>query len=309
MEDKIIFSLINFIIALTLAPLIPGVINRVKARAGGRHGKPYLQLYYDMAKLLKKGLVYPACSTWIFYMGPIIGLAAAVMALSMLPFAGSGALFSFMGDFILIAYLFAMGRFVTMLGALDTGSAFEGMGASREATFSAIAEPVFLLSFLPLGFLANHFSLSAVALPAYIVSWGSHWPVLLLLAVSFILIALVENCRIPADDPNTHLELTMIHEVMVLDHGGPDLALIEYAAALKLWFFAAIISNLLLPPFGNHFYALLAGLAGIAVVAIIIGVIESVMARLRMLRVPQILALAGVFSILACVVCMYNLWG
>ena len=306
MEDTIVI-IFNFIAALLLAPLIPGIINRVKAKAGGRRGKPYLQLYYDLAKLLKKNLVYPSVSTWIFYAGPIINLAASIVALCMLPFAGSAALFSFSGDFLLIAYLFALGRFVTMLGALDTGSAFEGMGASREATFSAIAEPVFLLSFLPLGFLAESFSLSSMVSPLHGVNWANHWPVLLLLSVSFLLIALVENCRMPADDPNTHLELTMIHEVMILDHGSQDLAFIEYAAALKLWFFAAIISNIVLPTLGSPALSLLAGLGGILAVGVSIGIIESVIARLRLLRVPQLLALAGAFSVLACVICMYNI--
>ncbi len=306
MEDTLILHILNFAAALLLAPLLPGIINRVKAVAGGRHGKPFLQLYYDLGKLLKKDLVYPACSTWIFYTGPILSLAASILAVSMLPFAGSTALFSFTGDFLLIAYLFAMARFVTMLGALDTGSAFEGMGASREATFSAIAEPVFLLSFLPMGFLAGSFSLSTMISPFHGANWLQHWPVLLLLSIAFLLIALVENCRIPADDPNTHLELTMIHEVMILDHGGPDLALIEYASALKLWFFAVVISNLALPPLESYLYSYLIGLGGILAVAVSIGVIESVVARLRLLRVPQLLAMAGALSALACVLCFYK---
>lgn len=305
MENQIAFHVLNMVLALALAPLLPGIINRVKAKAGGRQGKPLLQLYYDVAKLLRKNLIYPSGSTWIFFAGPIASLAATVAAVSMLPFAGSSAPLSFAGDFILIAYLFAVSRFVTMLGALDTGSAFEGMGASREATFSAIAEPVFLLGFLPLAFLAGSFSLSRMISPFSGANWLNHWPVLLLLSAAFFLVALVENCRIPADDPNTHLELTMIHEVMILDHGGFDLALIEYAASLKLWFFAAVISNIVLPPLDSRLISLLLGLLGILAVAVSIGVVESVMARLRLLRVPQLLSVAGAFAMLSCVLCLF----
>lgn len=304
MENKIILAILNLLLALLLAPLIPGIINRVKAKFGGRHGRPFFQLYYDIAKLLKKGAVYPATSTWVFTLGPVLNMSATIIALTMLPLAGSDSLFSFSGDAFLIAYLFAVSRFVTILGAMDTGSAFEGMGAAREATFGAIAEPIFLLSMMPLGFLAGSFSLSSMLSPIYGANWANNWPVLLLLSVAFFLIALVENCRIPADDPNTHLELTMIHEVMVLDHGGVELAFIEYASALKLWFFTALISNILLPSLDSHLLTLLISLAGVLIAVVAIGIVESVMARLRLVRVPQLLTLAGAFSALACILCL-----
>lgn len=290
----------HLILALVLAPLLAGIINRVKAKFGGRMGKPYLQLYYDIAKLLQKGAVYPAASSWVFRTGPMVGLAATVTALCLLPLAGNKALFAFTGDFLLAAYLLAMGRFATVAAALDTGSAFEGMGASREVAFAALAEPVFLLGLMPLGLIAGTYSLSFMLSPAYGANWSNDWPVLILLSVAFFFVTLVENCRIPADDPNTHLELTMIHEVMVLDHGGVELAFIEYGAALKLWFFAALISGVLLPSLENPYASLAASLAGVLAVALAIGVVESVMARLRLMRVPQIITLAGAFAALAC---------
>lgn len=293
-------TVMHLLLALVLAPLLSGIINQVKARFAGRNGRPFLQLYFDLHKLLHKGAVYSHTSTWVFRAGPMVGLAAVLAALCFLPLAGHRALFSFTGDFLLAAYLLAMARFATIVAALDTGSAFEGMGASREATFSALAEPVFLLGLMPLGMLAGSYSLSAMLSPAAGATWTHDWPVLLLLTASFFLVLLTENSRIPVDDPNTHLELTMIHEVMVLDHSGVDLAFIEYGSALKLWFFCAIISGLLLPTLTSPWFALGASLGGILAVAIAVGIMESIMARLRLVRIPQLLALAGSFAALAC---------
>ncbi len=299
---------LSLILALIMAPLLSGIINQVKARFAGRRGRPCLQLYYDLHKLLHKGAVYSHTSSWVFRAGPMAGLAAVLAALCFLPLSGHKALLSFNGDFLLAAYLLAMARFATITAALDTGSAFEGMGASREATFSALAEPVFLLGLMPLGMLAGSYSLSAMLSPASGASWTNDWPVLLLLTASFFVVLLTENCRIPVDDPNTHLELTMIHEVMILDHGGVDLAFIEYGAALKLWFFCAIISGVLLPDMDSLPLALSASLGGILVVAVAVGVTESIMARLRLVRIPQLLTLAGAFAALACLLSVFKVF-
>ncbi len=303
-----------YILSLLLAPLLPGVINRVKAKFAGRRGRPYLQLYYDLGKLLRKGAVYSATTTWVFRAGPMVGLAAVAAAMLFVPLGTVKPLLSFTGDFFLAAYLLALARFATILAALDTGSAFEGMGASREATYSALAEPVLLLGMMPLGLTVSTFTLSAMLAPFTPETWDHDWPVLLLLGAAFFLVLLTENSRIPVDDPNTHLELTMIHEVMILDHGGVDLALIEMGAALKLWFFCAVVAGVALPDLmlftgladelGGHpasrLLTLLQPLAGIFLVAVLVGVTESVMARLRLLRIPQMLGLAGALAALAC---------
>ncbi len=303
----------GYLLSLLLAPLLLGVINRVKAKFAGRHGRPYLQLYYDLGKLLRKGAVYSTTTTWIFWAGPLVSLAAALTVLLFVPMGGK-PLLSFTGDFFVAAYLLAMGRFATILAALDTGCAFEGMGASREASYAALAEPVLLLGMVPLGLTVGSFSLSSMLTPFSPDAWERDWPVLLLLAGAFFLVLLTENSRIPVDDPGTHLELTMIHEVMILDHGGVDLALIEFAASLKLWFFCAVVAGVIMPDFilftGLRDYlggkgdmrllSLLPQLAGIFVVAVAVGVTESAMARLRLLRVPQMLGLAGALAALAC---------
>ena len=295
----------QFALSLILAPLLPGIINRVKAKFAGRHGKPVLQTYYDIAKLLRKGEVISRTSTWTFAAAPAIALAGALCALALLPLGGAASPLAFAGDFVLAAYLLGVGRFAIMLGALDTGSAFEGMGASREATFSALAEPVFFLALMVLTSLClgigyttgSAFSLSTMFGGQTAGAWLTGRGELLLLPVIFFVLLLVENCRIPVDDPNTHLELTMIHEVMVLDHSGPNLALILYGAALKLWFFAALVAGLITPAL--PLWQQLGVRVGIVLLlAVGVGIVESIMARLRMERVPYLLGAAAAMGTL-----------
>ena len=291
--------LLQFVLALALAPLVPGIINRVKAKFAGRHGKPILQLYYDIAKLIRKGEVISDTATWVFTAGPVVSMVTAVLALALLPLGGVASPFGFNGDFILCAYLLGMGRFATVLAALDTGSPFEGMGASREALFGAIGEPVLFLSFLALvstamsmGIPSTEVSISSLFCGFSPVAWVTGRPEIMLLVLAMAVLLLVENCRIPVDDPNTHLELTMIHEVMVLDHSGPNLAFILYGASVKLWIFSALLAGLVLPAMSVWAYTL-SMLAAIFVVAVLVGIIESIMARLRMHVVPALIGLAG----------------
>jgi formate hydrogenlyase subunit 4 len=293
----------RWLLALILAPLLLGVINRVKAVFAGRTGPPLVQPYRDIVRLLGKGAVYSTTTGWIFRTGPAVSLAAVVTALAMVPLGGP-ALLAFRGDFVLVAYLLALGRFVTVLAALDTGSAFEGMGASREVTFSALAEPALLLA---LGTLVRLTGGEVTSLSGLIASvtprqWVAAGPSLALAATTLGVVLLAECSRIPFDDPNTHLELTMIHEVMVLDHGGPDFAMIQYAAALKLWVLGSLLTGILVPVrTGLWLVDLAAGLIGMAIVAVATGVVESTMARLRLIRVPQVLVAASVLSTLALV--------
>ncbi|MCX6993220.1 MAG: NADH-quinone oxidoreductase subunit H [Kiritimatiellaeota bacterium] len=281
---------INMIVALVLAPLLPGVINRTKARIAGRDGAPLLQLYFDLWKLLRKGAVYSRTTTWVFRAGPLIGLAAVLGALLLTPFGKSGAVLAFDGDLVLFAYWLGLMRFVTVLAALDTGSSFEGMGASREVFFSALAEPAFLLGLLGLARATDAISLSTILPAVTAATWLAMGPALALIAAAWLVILLAENARIPVDDPNTHLELTMIHEVMVLDHGGPDLGLILYGAALKLWVMGALLVSLLTPVrYGVAWQDALVFLGGMLILAVGIGLIEGAMARLRLARVPQLL--------------------
>jgi formate hydrogenlyase subunit 4 len=288
------------LLAVLLAPLLLGITNRVKAVFAGRQGPPLLQLYHDLARLLRKSPVYSRTTTLVFRIGPMIGLAALLTACLLMPLGNWPAPLAFSGDFILFAYLLGLARLFTVLAALDTGSAFEGMGASRELMFSALAEPTLLVALAALAHESRGLSLSGFHGPASPLTWGASGLVLALVAVALFVVFLAENSRMPVDDPNTHLELTMIHEVMVLDHSGPDLAFILYSAALKLWLLGALIvgavcrvrSGLLIADLGFQ-------LLGLAVVAVLVGVIESMMARLRLVRVPELLVGATVLAALA----------
>ena len=297
MELKSIFI---YLVALAAAPLLSGVINRTKALFAGRRGPPLLQLYFDIAKLLRKGAVYSRTATVIFRAGPIVGLGAALLALLFVPLGSVPALLSFRGDFLVIVYLLGVMRFFTVLAALDTGSAFEGMGASREVQFSALAEPALLLGIVAVVRVTGEMSLTAALGAVSPGLWAGAGIALALVFLAWLAVFLAENSRIPADDPNTHLELTMIHEVMVLDHGGPDFAFILCGAALKMWILGAFLVGLLAPVrTGNPLLDIGAGLAGMLALAVVVGVVESTMARLRLLRVPHLLLTAGAFSILA----------
>ena len=293
--------ILHVLVALLLAPLLPGIINRTKALFGGRRGAPLLQTYHDLAKLLRKGGTYSRTTTWVFRAGPIVSLASVTVALLIVPLGGVGGLLSFPGDLLLFAYLLGLMRFMTVLAALDTGSAFEGMGASREVQFSMLVEPALLLGLGALA--ASSHSLSLTGMYANPLSAGSDpFPALMLLAASMLVVLLAENARIPVDDPNTHLELTMIHEVMVLDHGGVDLAFVHYASALKFWVLGALLLGVAVPVrSGVPWVDLGLGTAGLVVLAVVVGVIESVMARLRLVRVPELLVTASILALLSVV--------
>lgn len=283
---------VNLLLVLVFAPLLPGVINKTKALVAGRVGPPLLQAYFDIAKLLRKGSVISETTTPIFLIGPAVSFIVALLAVLMLPLASSPAPISFAGDMIVFVYIFALARFFTTAAALDTGSAFEGMGAAREVTFACLAEPALFFGLLALARVTGSLSLSSlltVAGPA----WRGSSAALLLVVASWFIVLLAENSRVPFDDPNTHLELTMIHEVMVLDHSGPAFGLIEYASAMKLFVFSALVAHVALPHSGSPIAGAAMTVAAILVIGVVIGIVESVMARLRLVRVPQLLITAS----------------
>lgn len=290
----------NSLIGLVLAPFLLGVINRPKAFFAGRKGPPLLQSYFDLAKLLRKGAVYSRTTSWVFRAGPLAGLAGVLAALLLVPFGGEPALLAFPGDLVLFAYLLGVARFFTVLAALDTGSSFEGMGASREAAFSTLAEPALLLGLAAVALMTRELSLSDMLGRFSLPFWIASSAPLAMVVISLFLVFLAENSRIPVDDPNTHLELTMLHEVMVLDHSGPDLAVIQYTAALKLWVLGAVLVGTAIPANSGHPWLNL-GMAtgGMFVLALTVGVVESCMARLRLNAVPLLLLSAAGLSMLA----------
>jgi formate hydrogenlyase subunit 4 len=286
-------------LGLLLAPLLVGAINRTKAIVAGRRGPPLVQPYRDLFKLLRRGAVYGEVTTPLVKLGPVLNLATLLAALLLVPFPGAGAAVTFAGDLIALVGLFALGRFATVLAALDTGSSFESMGASREVHFAVLAEPALLIALATLARVTHATDLTAIYGAIDIDTWGYALPALALVGVSFLVLELVENSRMPVDDPTTHLELIMIHEVMVLDHTGPDLGLIQYGAALKLWIVGLLLVGLA-PVHGvDPWVAHAAALFGIALLAVVIGMIESAMARYRMTTVPQFIVGAATLSAVA----------
>ncbi len=293
-----LLSFFNLLLALALAPLLPGIINRTKATFAGRAGQPLLLPYFDLARLLRKGAVYSTTTTWLFRAGPVAGLATTAAALTVTPALGQPALISFNGDIFLLACLLGMGRFFTILAALDTGSSFEAMGASRESLYAALAEPALLVGLAALVLVTGDLSVSGMFGGIGGEVFARVVPVCALVAIALTLVFLAENSRIPFDDPATHLELTMVHEVMVLDHGGPDLGLIQYGAALKMWLLGSLLVGVIFPMAGG-LYATAVYVCAMFALAIGTGVVESIMARFKMPRVPQLLVAASAASFLA----------
>lgn len=282
---------------LLVAPLLLGVAAKTKALLTGRRGPPVLQLYWDLHKLVGKGAVYSTTTTWLFRLAPVVVVATALLAACVVPLDGRQAVVSFTGDLVAFAALLGLGRFMLVLAGLDTGSSFEGMGGSREVTFSSFAEPALFLCFAGLALATRDLSLTGMLGAPLAAAWPVAAPSLVMIGVSLFLVLLAETSRVPVDDPATHLELTMIHEVIVLDHSGPDFALLLYGSALKLALFGALLVGVLVPRAtlpGPAAIGLL--VLGLVIVALLVGVVESITARLRLSRVPQFLVAGSVLA-------------
>lgn len=302
MECDGLLALVSLVLLVTGPPFFLGVIAKTKACIAGRKGPPLLQVYFDLGKLFRKGTVESTIASLLLRIAPLMTLAAVISAGLLFPFLGKAPI-HFDGDIILFGSLLAAGRFWTISGALDVGSSFEGMGASREASFGALSELTFFLGLVVLAITSHSTSLTTI------FQWGqvhATWqPVFLLLFFAFFLTLLAENSRLPVDDPATHLELTMIHEVMVLDYSGIDLGFILYSAAIKLFLFMALAVSLLWPqsPSWNISFIVLffVKMTGIAV---LIGLVESATARLRLAKVPQLLIANFVVALFALLVAL-----
>jgi formate hydrogenlyase subunit 4 len=292
-----IHNVVHILVALTLPPLLLGVIAKTKALFAGRVGPPVFQPYFDLIKLFQKGSVFSTATSWVFMAGPVVGLATSAIALLMVPFVDGSAPISFTGDLILLAYLLGLGRFFTASAALDTGSTFEGMGAAREVTFACLAEPALFLGLLVLAKLSGSLQLAGMLGGSLASAWFTSSASLALVLLGWFIVLLVENSRIPFDDPNTHLELTMIHEVMVLDHGGPALGMVLYGAAFKLFVFGALVVRLAFPlATGSAWLDWGVFVGGMLTMAVVVGITESTMARLRLTQVPVLLVAASLLS-------------
>ena len=291
-----------FVLLLVVAPLVPGVATRTRAALTGRRGAPVWQTYADVWKLLRRGTVYSRTATAPFRLVPVATLAAVLAAATLVPLDGRASLLGFSGDFVAFAYVLALGRFVLVLGALDTGSSFEGMGASREVTFAAIVEFALFIALATLAVVTRSLSLSGMLGAPLAAQWAKAAPAIILIAAALFVLLLAECARSPVDDPTTHLELTMIHEVMILDHSGPDLGAILYASALKLSLLGVVVSRVAWPIAEYSAVARFGALAAsVLVVGGVVGVVEASMARVRLTKVPLVVASAVALSALGLV--------
>ncbi len=285
--------MLSLILILSAAVIFPGIILRTKSIASGRKGPGIMQPLKDIVRLFRKGSVYSETTSIIFRIAPVISFSSVVMACLVIPFSSYKGVVSFDGDFIFFAYILALGRFFIIISALDTGSSFEGMGASREALFSIFAEPAFFILIGSFALFTDNTSFYKIFSILHLNS-SITYTLGVLAAMVFIMLSMIENSRMPVDDPKTHLELTMIHEVMVLDNSGFDLGLILASGYLKFAIYGAIIADFFIAGLSVQFAIPLFLLIQV-VVAVSAGMIESFMARFRMNHNPQfILVLSSV---------------
>ena len=272
---------LNTLLMLIVAISITGVINRCRALLAGRKGLPFFQHIYNVRLLLRKGAVYSTTTTALFRIAPAVYLGSAIVAMLFIPVADLYPLISFEGDVICFAYLLALGRFSLILAAMDTGSSFEGMGASREALYGALIEPAIMIGFATLAMFCGYTSLADIF--AHEQSFNLHLTIVMLLtAYLFIKIAFVESGRVPVDDPRTHLELTMIHEVMCLDYCGVDMAMIQIAGWLKTASISMLAANAIAATGCFHWW--FATPLAILLTGLSVGIVESTQARNKLVR-------------------------
>ena len=300
--------ILNVVFIFVFPFIFIGVINKIKAFWAGRKGASIIQPLYDFMRLVKKGQVFSRTTSFVFAIAPTISLASLLVAASLIPMIDHKAVFGFEGDFILFAYILALGKFFSLIGAMDTGSSFEGMGASREASFSTLVEPAFIIIMASLVAITGNYSFESLSLMFHKTA-NLGYLIIVLSCITLFIMILVEGCRLPVDDPNTHLELTMIHEVMILDNSGVDLAFLSYGAGLKMVLLGSLIANLIIPSDLMLSYSVLIYIAILFALAGLVGTIESSVARLRMTHVLEFVFVLCSISLIVLSLTMLFLYG
>lgn len=288
---------LSLLMILITSFFFTGIVIRTKSILSGRKGPGLFQPLWDIFRSFRKTPVYSETTSFIFQLAPTVYFSTLLMAILFVPFGDKPGMISFNGDFVFFAYALALGKFFMIIAALDTGSSFEGMGASREALFSMLAEPAFFILMGSLALLTGYNSFAGIFGALHFGSYVSYG-IGLLASFVFITIALIENSRMPVDDPKTHLELTMVHEVMILDNSGFDLGLIMHAVNLKFAMYGAIVANFFLTPGFQLYYSVPIYIAVQVGFAIMVGIIESFSARFRMNHNPQFILMFTSISLL-----------
>jgi formate hydrogenlyase subunit 4 len=292
------------ILVLALAPALTGVTRKMKARLQRRIGPPIIQPYRDLRRLFGKDVVLPDNNSWLFRAAPCLIFAAIWVAAALVPTFQTGLLFSWTGDLIAIVALLGAARFLQAVAALDTGTSFGGIGASREIMIASLAEPAMIMVVFTVALVAGSTQRSTIA--AFMADNGGLRVSLAMALVALVIVALAENARIPVDNPATHLEVTMVHEAMVLEYSGRHLAMIEWAASLKLLLYISVIACIFFP-FGliaegaglrAHAISVAAYVLKIAIASVLLAVTETVIAKMRVFRVPNLLGIALMLGLL-----------
>jgi formate hydrogenlyase subunit 4 len=303
----LIYGILQLAIIIALAPLVNGIIKKIKAISQKRKGPPLLQMYYDLHKLMKKDTVVSGTASWIFKATPYVAICSVLLAALLIPVSIQLQPISLMGDAILAIYLLALGRFFMVLAGLDTASTFGGMGSSREMMISSLIEPSLFVTLFTIGLLAGSTSVYDMMQSSAFAGWAILQPVYLLTFSALFIILIAETARIPVDDPATHLELTMVHEAMLLEYSGHHLALMEMSSAIKQLLFITLLANLFMPLDGlihlmpvNSPAMLLASLLlyllKVIIIAVVIAVVEIKTVKLRLFSVPNLAALSFILA-------------
>lgn len=301
-------KILNLIIVLFVPFLMLGVIKKTKAFWGGRYGAPVLQPLYDFVKLMKKDFVISKTTSGIFRITPVIVIASTLFAALFVPLASSSAIINIPAGFIIFAYILGLSKFFSLIGAMDTGSSFEGMGASREACFTTIVEPAFFMLLASIMALSGNYTFDALS--KIIENSGNYGILICIFAlIALFIMILTEGSRVPVDDPATHLELTMIHEVMILDNSAADLALITWASGIKMLLLSSLIAAIVIPQGLPQWIAVLAYLALMFIISVIIGTIESATARIRMSHVFEFIFVMSSFALVVLALVVARMFG
>ncbi|MBU1077845.1 MAG: NADH-quinone oxidoreductase subunit H, partial [Spirochaetes bacterium] len=288
---------INLLFLLFAPFLYLGLISKVKAFWASRKGPSLLQPVFDFIKLLKKDIIAGEATSYIFQISPVVGFSAVFFSGLLAPLSWHQSVINFEYNFIVFSYILGLGRFFSIIGAMDTGSSFEAMGASREVTFASLVEPGFFILLGTLSIYTGNNTFQDI-FNIFNQHSGLNYLIISLSSIVLFILILVETSRMPVDDPNTHLELTMVHEVMVLDNSGPDLGFIIYGTGMKMVIFSSLIANIILPDNLNFMITFLFFAGIVAGLAVLIGCIESLMARLRMSHIPQFIFFMTAISLL-----------
>lgn len=301
-------KLLNLIILLFVPFLMMGVIKKTKAFWAGRKGVSLFQPLYDFIRLLKKDFVISRTTSVVFKIAPVVAISSVLAASLFVPMATGTALINIQAGIIIFAYVLGLGKFFSLISAMDTGSSFEGMGASREACFTTIVEPAFFMIIASVMALTGNFTFTS--LKGILENAGSYGILITIFAVAALfLMILIEGSRVPVDDPTTHLELTMIHEVMILDNSGSDLALLTWGNSIKMLLISSLIANILIPAHFSELVSTALYLFIIFAISVIIGTVESGMARIRMSHVFEFVFIMSSFALVVLSLVVARMFG